>query len=135
MPGNILFVSKNKRLLGRGGGNGRRSSRQECNSPFSPLGVSLYEPAWAVISCRAAAAPVFSLSFVTWPQCYGFKQKCATAQCTRRRHPPPLPPTSPRSPHAALPSPLAHFHYPGGIQGVMASRAAVPASWAQTFPR
>lgn len=22
------------------------------------------------------------LSFVTWPQCYGFKQKCAMAQCT-----------------------------------------------------
>lgn len=37
-------------------------------------------------------------------------------------------------PVAALPSPSAHFHYPGGIQGVMASRAAVPASWAQTFP-
>lgn len=30
----------------------------------------------------------------------------------------------PPLPVAALPSPPAHFHYPGGIQGVMASRAA-----------
>lgn len=36
---------------------------------------------------------------------------------------PPLPTAAAPAPVAALPSPPAHFHYPGGIQGVMASRA------------
>lgn len=39
-----------------------------------------------------------------------------------------------RSPLAALPSPPAHFHYPGGIQGVMASRAGDSAG-RFNFPR
>ena len=73
---------------------------------------------------RVAQAPCL-LSFVTWPQCYGFKQKCAMAQCT------------PTAQFSISTLPLAQFHYPQGIQGVMASRARNPVGhfkfFAQTF--
>lgn len=37
---------------------------------------------WADYNLLRAAQALCLLSFVTWPLCYGFKQKCAMAQCT-----------------------------------------------------
>lgn len=83
--------------------------RPQENTPFFEFYLIL-----ADYNLLRVARALCLLSFVTWPQCYGFKQKCAMAQCT---------PTAQFSISAL---PLAQFHYPHGIQGVMASRARNP---------
>lgn len=61
------------------------------------------------------------LSFVTWLQCYGFKQKFAMVHSN--------------STVFHLRSTLAQFHYPQGIQGVMASRATNLLAISSSLPR
>lgn len=121
-----FFRSKNKTSLGA---NGRPGYRQEYNfalfptrSSFKWTGLDRNLPSCCSGSCVFAI--ICHMATVLWVQAEMCDGSVHSLAPHRRRH----------LPVAALPSPPANFHYPGGIQGVMASRAAAPASWAWTFP-